>query len=217
MTEPSRRGNWEQPFFEVMRQQILQTPLPGHKRFGWRLRRQSLGLHKTRRARLASAAFAAVAVAAVLGVVLSRGGSPSPAWAVTIGPNNLVTITLHDIRHVRSLNARLAAMGIRARLVPIVHGCVAPVHSTSDALGKAHNTVIPRPARTLEVDGLMPLYSDTMSLATRPGRTVVIPYTRSGELGNFAGDISGYVVGAAPKCVGYSGRIAHLSVAHPRG
>lgn len=206
MTDRLPRHDEDHPFFGEMREQILATPLPAGPR-GWPRRRWRRGSRAALRpAPLAGvgAAFAAAVTGLVL--LLSAGSSPPPAYAVTVNADRTVTVHLREFRAIRKLNARLAALHTRIRAVPVVPGCVAPVYSTSDAFGKGYKKVLPGPPRTLQAlrpDGLVIGY-ETISVDTLPGRTFIIPVTRSGLELEFAPPQSGVVVGPAPRCVGES-------------
>jgi len=195
----------EYPFFRQMRAQILDTPLPRRRR---RLRRDRHGLTTPRRFPLwplAGASAALVATLTLLTLVLGAGSSPSPAYAVTINPNHGVTIYLLEFRDLRKLNARLAALGTRIRVVPVIPGCVAPVHPVIGAYDGVPAHVAPGPAKTLQAlppqHGTM-IVSETIETDTLPGRTLVIPVTRSGlQTGVNPPGVTA-VIGPAPRCVG---------------
>jgi uncharacterized membrane protein YgcG len=83
------------------------------------------GTKRTRRARprlLAgtSVALAGVGTAAVL--LLSAASSP-PAFAVNRNSDGTYTVMLQKLAAIHGANARLAALGIRARLVEVTQGC----------------------------------------------------------------------------------------------
>lgn len=148
-----------------------------------------------RPALFAGAAVVLVAVIVALVLAVSQAGSLRPAFAATVNTNGTVTITLREFGAIGELNRRLAALGTRIRAVPVVTGCVAPVHTVSNGL------VVPGPARTLEAHPLGPiggaLVSETIAVNTIPGRTLVVAETKSGL------DEEGVVVvGPAPRCVG---------------
>jgi hypothetical protein len=127
-------------------------------------------------------------------LALTTASSPPPAFAATVNADRTVTITLREITAAGRLNARLAALGTRIRVVRVVRGCVAPVHTVSNG------HVVPGPARTLEAspeDGAV--VSMTIEVSTIRGRTFVVALTKNGLAG-----IDTVVVGPAPRCVGYA-------------
>ena len=67
-----------------------------------------------------TAALAGVATAAAL--LLSAASSP-PAFAVSRNADGSITVSLHQIAAIHAANARLAALGIRAKLVEVTPGC----------------------------------------------------------------------------------------------
>jgi len=144
---------------------------------------------------LASAGVSLAAVLATVLLALGAASSPPPAFAVTRSGPGEVTITLRQINQVNALNARLASLGTRIRVVPVVHGCVAPVHTVSNG------AVVPGPAKTLEAAPLggpgSALVSMTISVDTIPGRTLVVAESKSGLR-----QVSVVVVDPAPACVG---------------
>ena len=80
---------------------------------------------RARRARprlLAGTSLALAGVVAALALVLSAASSP-PAFAVSRNPDGTVTVTIHQITAIPRANARLAGLGIRARLVEVAPGC----------------------------------------------------------------------------------------------
>jgi hypothetical protein len=191
----------DHPFFERMREQIVATPLPARRR-SWLGSRSTQASRAIRPAPLAGVGVGLATALAALVVVLSVGSHPPPAYAVTLNPDRTVTITLREYQAVGKLNARLVALHTRIRVVPIIPGCVAPVHGVSDAFGPGYKNVIPGPAKTLEVQSFNKDFSDTISVDTLSGRTLVLAVTRSGMQGTFSAPVSGVVVGPAPRCVG---------------
>jgi hypothetical protein len=155
----------------------------------------------------------AAAIAAVI-IVLGAGGTdPAPAYAVTLNNNNSVTIHWNEWKAIGELNARLTRLDMRIRVVPIVHGCVAPVHVVVYAHSGVPTHIAPGPAKTLEVDpvsqpseapadpadgggGVLTTWNNTL-----PGRTRIFTATRSDGWGG--GVFT--VVGPAPPCVGDGG------------
>jgi hypothetical protein len=68
--------------------------------------------------------LAAVAVALVLLFVASD--ATPPAFAVTGNPDGTITLTIRQLKDPAAINARLAKLGARARLVPLTQDCSAP-------------------------------------------------------------------------------------------
>ena len=98
-------------------------------------RRDTTGdLVRYRRLAGASLALAGAAVAAALALT---AGTAAPAFAVTSNQNGTVTVTINQIAGVAGANAQLAALGVRARAVPIVQGCAAGPLITQKVLGGA--------------------------------------------------------------------------------
>src|SRR5579875_3070165 len=66
---------------------------------------------------------ASLAAASVAAVLLAIPG-PQPAYAITSNGDGSITVTIHDLESaVPALNARLAAMGVNARVVPVEANC----------------------------------------------------------------------------------------------
>ncbi len=186
------------PLIDEMRAQIQATPMgvaPAGAR--WRARRRT-GL-------ISGAALALAAVGAAIVVIVSSGSSPPPAYAAvfhTTGGQRTVTITLREEQDIPALNARLEAEHTRIRVVAVVRGCDAPVHSVSNG------QVVPGPAKTLLADRLFlngkpaNTESQTIQVNTIAGRTLVVGYSPGGF-----DDFVGVVVGPAPSCVGIGPRL----------
>lgn len=181
-----------QSVIDAMALQINRTPMP---------LRQRRGLQP----RLAAPAAATIAAAVALVVlVLGSTGTP-PAYAVARQGNGQIKITLREITGVTGLNAKLASMGVRVRAVPVIRGCVAPVH----VVGVNHRpltktktlTASSLIAHPLAVRGSTPpkplsLASLTVRPPTDPNRTLVLAATRSGFE-----SAAQTVVGSLPACV----------------
>ncbi len=71
-----------------------------------------------------SVALAGIGAAAVL--LLSAAGG-SPAYAVTRNHDGTVSVALRQLSAIPQLNAKLAALDVRAQVVPILSGCNASV------------------------------------------------------------------------------------------
>jgi hypothetical protein len=205
MNDPTDDPDHRHAFYAAMYDQVLATPEPPGQR-----RRPGGGALRARRAirpaPLTGIGLALAAAVAALVVALGVGSDPAPAYAVTLHPNHLVTLTVHEFGSIDKLNARLAALHLRMRAVPVIPGCVAPVHSVSDELGPTHNDVLPGPARTLEITPVSPdTFSETIDVTPGAGRTWILPVTRAGVEASFAPPEAGTVVGPAPRCVGDAG------------
>jgi hypothetical protein len=75
------------------------------------------------RPRLLAGTSVAVAVAvAALALVLSAASSP-PAFAVNRNADGTYTVTLQKLAGIHGANAKLAGLGIRARVVVVTQGC----------------------------------------------------------------------------------------------
>jgi hypothetical protein len=75
-----------------------------------------------------SAGLTAVAAAVAAATVLLVGATTAtrPAYALVQHPDGSVTVTVHNLRTaVKPLNARLAALGIAERIIPINDACPA--------------------------------------------------------------------------------------------
>jgi hypothetical protein len=80
---------------------------------------------RARRARprlLAGTSVALAAAVAALALVLSAASSP-PAFAVSRNADGTYTVTLQKLAGIHGANAKLAGLGIRARLVVVYQGC----------------------------------------------------------------------------------------------
>jgi hypothetical protein len=73
-----------------------------------------------------------LAVTATVGVLaITVAGSPSPAFAVTDNHDGTVTLTIRELGNPAVVNAKLAQLGVRARVVPLQRGC--PISLNMDA------------------------------------------------------------------------------------
>jgi hypothetical protein len=61
-----------------------------------------------------------IAVAALISLV---PGAVTPSYAVTVNPGRSVRVTLYEITGIGGANARLRALGVRARIVPMTATC----------------------------------------------------------------------------------------------
>lgn len=72
-----------------------------------------------------SAALAGILVAVV--VLVSSGGGPAPAYAITRNPDGTVTLTIRELAAAQAADRQLIAMGLPIRAVVAEAGCrVAP-------------------------------------------------------------------------------------------
>lgn len=194
----------EHEFFREMREQILDAPVPVGRRLS--LRRHGLkARERTLLWPLAGVSLALAATLTLLVLALGAGSDPAPAYAVTTTrDHDVVTIYLREFRDIGKLNARLAALGTRIRAVPVISGCVDPVHTVIGAYDGVPAHLTPGPAKTLQAlppqSGIL-VFSETIENDTLPGRTFVIPVTRSGRQTGFATAGADVVIGPAPLCV----------------
>ncbi|HEX4721759.1 MAG TPA: hypothetical protein VH333_04540 [Pseudonocardiaceae bacterium] len=82
---------------------------------------------RTRPLALTAGAAGVVGVGTVLALTLTATTSV-PAYAVTENSDGTVTVTLHDISGVTGINAKLAALGVRARAVTPRPDCTEVEH-----------------------------------------------------------------------------------------
>jgi hypothetical protein len=132
----------------------------------------------------------AVAVAAVA-LVLSAASSP-PAFAVSRNADGTYTVVLQKLAAIHGANAKLASLGIRARLVEVTTGCTvkvlppAAVHAMALAQSMAGKAA-PQVAITRLDPRKIP-----------PGKTQVIPAYR--VAGTVHVETPHLLKGAAPTC-----------------
>jgi hypothetical protein len=99
----------------------------------WRLTRP----RHSWRASLVAGAIALTA-AIVAGALLLTASASPPAYAVVVDPDGSVTLTINQLVGVSAANARLAKLGVRARVAIIEPGCTA----------KGVHVELPLPQRT---------------------------------------------------------------------
>ncbi|HTP18080.1 MAG TPA: hypothetical protein VMJ65_00660 [Solirubrobacteraceae bacterium] len=83
---------------------------------------ETSGLARARPRLLAGTSVALAVAGTAVALVLSAASSP-PAFAVNRNSDGTVTVTLQKLAAIHGANARLAALGIRARLVVVSTGC----------------------------------------------------------------------------------------------
>jgi hypothetical protein len=188
----------ERSLFDVMRRQILTTPMPAARR----LPRIPVVRFTGRPRVLAGGATAVFAAACAAVLAVTAATTAPPAFAVTNNQDGSVTITLNEITGVSGLNAELASMGVAIRAVPVVSGCNAPVRVVGPDGGL-------QPARTLAVSRL-PTNPRTGSPSTLRAITVDAPHT-PGQTEILAASTTGIdllgqtVQGQVPSCVAPAG------------
>jgi uncharacterized membrane protein YgcG len=133
----------------------------------------------------------AVAVAAVA-LVLSAASSP-PAFAVNRNADGTYTVTLQKLAAVHGANAKLAALGIRARLVVVYQGCtVKALPPAAVAAMKLTQSYAGKAAPQIAIAKLDPR-------RIPPGKTQVIPaYRVAGTVHVEKGQL---MQGQAPACI----------------
>ena len=89
--------------------------------------RQSVAGGRKRRRLLAGTGLS-VAVGGTAAALVLSAGTAAPAFAVTTNTNGTVTVTITQIAGLSGANAQLAALGVRARAVPITQGCTATLN-----------------------------------------------------------------------------------------
>lgn len=92
----------------------------------WRTRPGRAGRRLTWRRPAAFAGISLLAVVAAVTAVLSLVATTTtqPAYALVQHPDGSVTVTVHNLRTALApLNARLAALGIKERMIPITDSC----------------------------------------------------------------------------------------------
>jgi len=142
------------------------------------------GPARGRRLAGASLGLAAVGTAAALALT---AGTAAPAFAVTSNPNGTVTVTINQIAGLSGANSRLAALGVRARAVPVVQGCTATLQPLPK--GTARSAV--QPAPNMQAFTINPSAIPT-------GDTVVLAARQSAGAVQSTDAI---VQGSAPACV----------------
>ncbi|HEX4437093.1 MAG TPA: hypothetical protein VH061_09890 [Solirubrobacteraceae bacterium] len=84
-----------------------------------------------RRLPIAAFATALAGVLAALLIALGGGGAGTPAYAITANGDGTVIVTIREIVGIEGANAKLAALGVPVRVVPVEPDC--PAVSTGSA------------------------------------------------------------------------------------
>ena len=142
---------------------------------------------------LAGTTLGLAAAGAAIVLVLGAAGS-SPAFAVTKNHDGTVTVEIKRIEGITGANAKLAALGVRARAVAVVAGCARPPFRVPRAMLTAQAIVAAgQPAANVVVHARI----DPRQIPA--GRTLVLPTARVGSEIRIAKARS--VRGVAPACV----------------
>ncbi len=150
---------------------------------------------RARRARprlLASTSVALAVAVAALALVLSAASSP-PAFAVSRNSDGTYTVTLQKLAAIHGANQKLAALGIRARLVEVTQGCtVKALPPAAVAAMKVAQSMAGKAAPQVAVAKLDPR-------KIPPGKWQVIPaYRVAGTVHVQKGHL---IQGQAPACI----------------
>jgi hypothetical protein len=190
----------------AMGRQIAQTPMPDA---------QATSLHErtaSHRRLIGGGAGALAMVVAAVAAAFATGAftSAPPAFAVTTTPDS-VTITLHELGALKSLNAKLAAEHIPIRGVPVVAGCTA----TAQEVGAKGPVGAPQTLEAGSASGPVGTMTIVMRRRPAPGETLVVGISRSGRWVMFPHKIEGSV----PRCAGKSAtslkkRLRHVLSQH---
>ena len=74
---------------------------------------------------LAGSSLGVAGVGTVVALVLTAAGS-APAFAVTQNQDGTVSVVIRQVAAIRGANARLAALGLKAKFVQVAAGCAVP-------------------------------------------------------------------------------------------
>ncbi|QIS09245.1 hypothetical protein [Nocardia arthritidis] len=121
--------------------------------------------------RMAGIAVGALALAGVATVVVTTVGNDPQAFAVVRNPDGSVTVSVSDLRAIDDTNAKLAEMGVPARVLPMRKDCPDLDESTVVPLGQ-HYTLPQQNADgsvTLRPEAAPPGYVMLLGLAGMPG------------------------------------------------
>ena len=146
--------------------------------------------------------FAAIATAIVLFV--SAASTPA-AFAVSGNSDGTVSVMLRRIAGIKGANARLQALGIRAKFVQVAAGCRAAVPPAALAQIKTPDQVLIHAGRQTRID----------PRKIPPGRMVVImSWVKAGnvrtvKLGAAAKAAPDCIAGPAPQALRFAWAVAH--------
>lgn len=136
-------------------------------------RRGALAGRSARRRRrgLAGAVAAALATVCVALAVGGSGGSVEPAYAVTVNPDGSVVLSVRELLGVGPANARLARLGVRARLVRREAGCTARTTATllppGELSRQMHSEPLPRGLKRVSRNRTLELQAERVAAELR--------------------------------------------------
>jgi hypothetical protein len=136
---------------------------------------------------LAGTSLGLAGVGAVLALVLGAASS-TPAFAVTRNHDGTVSVKVFRVAGIAAANAKLAALGIRARIVPQTDGCVPLVEAARGTQTTSAGAGL-QAASAVQFD----------SRGIPGGRTLVIAAQNAG--GKVDINVVNAVRGAAPACM----------------
>ena len=144
------------------------------------------------RPRLLAGTSIGLAVAGTAAVLVLSAASSPPAFAVNRNSDGTVTVSLQKLEAIHGANAKLAALGIRARLVVVTQGCkVKALPPTAVQAMQLARTVASAPKQQVAVAKLDPT-------KIPPGKWQVIPaYRVNGTVHVEKGNL---IQGQAPTC-----------------
>ena len=102
-----------------------------------------------------------------LALILSATTSP-PAFAVTRTPDGAVIVMVNEIAGISGANAQLAALGVRARAVPVLAGCRATVPA-GDLVGRQWSAGPASVLMSVEINPSTIPAGETLVLAAKQG------------------------------------------------
>ncbi len=150
-------------------------------------RRAALAARTERRRRraLAGAAIAALGALCLALAIGGSGGGVQPAYAVTVNPDGSVALSVRELLGVGPANARLARLGVRARLVRRETSCTARVRGTllpPGELGReTHSLRLPPGGAHLSRDRELELQEQRVEAELRFLQSMLRPTHASGE------------------------------------
>ena len=138
-----------------------------------------------RRRGLAAAGVAALATVCVALAVGGSGGGVEPAYAVTVNPDGSVVLSVRELLGVGPANARLARLGIRARLVRREAGCTVRTSATllpPGELGRQmHSEPLPRGLRRVSRNRTLELQAERVAAELRFLQSMLRPSKAKGQ------------------------------------